>query len=218
MHRLRCNSLFEAVCHLGVQIALDGNSQKELQILQQCNHKYQLFLQCCPLLPHKAHMVYKQCYLPTISYPLPASFMWPDLTYQSQQAATLWFLLHMGYPCTLTWSIVYAPSTVGGLDFIHLGFEQGVQQVLQLLHHLRANTSNGQLYSILISSYQLHVGIGHPILKDTQPLPWSPSSWLTTIRDFFYSTNSQVQLESPWIPVCHHANDWSFATFCQSNR
>jgi len=137
-------------------------------------------------------MVYKQCYLPTVSYPLPASSLQPDLIYQSQQAATLWFLLHMGYPCTLPRRIVYAPSSIGGLGFIHLGFEQGVQQVLQLLHHLQANTSNGQLYSILISSYQLHAGIGHPILEDTWPLPWSPSGWLSSIREFLYSFNSQV--------------------------
>jgi len=116
--------------------------------------------------------------------------MWPELIYQSQQAATLWFLLHMGYPHTLPRSVVYAPPSVGGLGFIHLGFEQGIQQVLQLLRHLQANTSNGQLYSILISSYQLYAGIKHPILEDTRPLPWSPSGWLTSIRDFLYSINS----------------------------
>jgi len=88
--------------------------------------------------------------------------MQPDLIYQSQQAATLWFLLCMGYPHTLPRSIVYAPSTVGGLGFIHLGFEQGVQQVLQLLHHIWANTSNGQLYSILISCM---LALGTPFLK-----------------------------------------------------
>jgi len=45
------------------------------------------------------------------------------------------------------------------------------------------------------------------ILKDTWPLPWSPSGWLTSTRDFLNSINSQVRLESPWIPVCHWAHD-----------
>ena len=167
-------------------------------------------------------MVYKQCYLPTISYPLPASSMWPDLIYQSQQAATLWFLLCMGYPCTLPRSIVYSPSMVGGLGFIHLGFEQGIQQVLQLICHLRANTSDGQLYSILISSYQLHVGIGHPILEDTQPLPVHMVG-LHLSRTFYIRLTVRFDL-SPlgflFATGLKTGTSWmmSFATFCQSNR
>ncbi len=206
-HPLKRNSPSDAVRHLGVQVTLDGNSNKELQVLNQCNHKYQQFLQSCLLSWHEAHVIYKQCYLPAVSYPLPASFMQPDLIYKSQQSATLWFLLRMGYPRTLPRSVVYAPVTIGGLDFIHLGFEQGVQQTLQLLCHLRAQMANGQLYSILISSYQLYVGIGRPILEDNRPLPWSPSSWLSSIRSFLYSINSQIQMDSPWMPPLCQAHD-----------
>jgi len=199
-HSLKRNNPSDAVRHLGVQVTLDGNSKKELQVLTQRNQKYQQFLQSCPLSRREARVIYKQCYLPAVTYPLPASFMPPDLIYKSQQSATLWFLLRMGYPRTLPRSVVYAPTNIGGLGFIHLGFEQGVQQTLQLLRHLRARTSNGQLYSILISSYQLYIGIGHPILEDNRLLPWSPSGWLSSIRAFLYSINSQIRLDSPWIP------------------
>jgi len=64
----------------------------------------------------------------------------------------------MGYPCHLPRSIVYAPETIGGLGLQHLGREQGVKQTLQLLQHLCANTTNGQLYAITIDQYQINAG------------------------------------------------------------
>jgi len=65
------------------------------------------------------------------------------------------FLNKMSYPVTFPRAVVYAPSKVGGLSFHHLGHEQGVQHILQLLKQLRANMLNGQLYSALIDMYQI---------------------------------------------------------------
>jgi len=53
---------------------------------------------------------------------------------------------------------------VGGLGFRHLGFKQGVQQVLHILWHLHANITNGKLYSLTIDSYQIFAGTSQPIL------------------------------------------------------
>jgi len=63
------------------------------------------------------------------------------------------------YPCIPPRSVVYAPMTVGGVGFYHLGFEQGVQQVLQLLCHSQSKILNGQLCMALINTYQLYAGI-----------------------------------------------------------
>jgi len=103
--------------------------------------------------------------------------------------------------------VVYAPETVGGLDFRHLGHEQGVQQVIQLLKHLHADTTNGKLYCNLIDAYQVHPCIPYPILQDTRLLNWCPNGWLTSIRAFLHSTNTQVIMEDPWIPLPRHQHD-----------
>jgi len=77
-------------------------------------------------------------------YPLPATMIDPKLLYASQQPATYAFLGMMGYPRTFPRSMAYAPQDLGGLGLRHLGHEQGIQKVLQILKHLRTNTMIGQ--------------------------------------------------------------------------
>jgi len=106
----------------------------------------------------------------------------------------------MGYPAHLPRAIIYAPINVGGLGFRHLGHEQGVQHVLQLVKHLQAETLNGQLYRALIDAHQLAAGSAQPILEDTTPIPWCPDGWITMLRTFLHSINTKICLENPWTP------------------
>jgi len=122
-------------------------------------------------------MIYRQCYLPKVTYPLPAMTMPPDAIYKTQAAVTSLFLNKMGFPRHMPRAVVYAPIAAGGLDFRHLGFKQGVQQTMQLVKHLWAGSTNGILYQSLIDAYQLHTGLQCPILEDTHYLPWSTHGW-----------------------------------------
>jgi len=114
----------------------------------------------------------------------PKGYLPTPSNYKTQAAVTALFLNKMGYQRHMPWAVVYALAMVGGLDFRHLGFEQGVQQTLQLVKHLRAASTNGVLYRSLIDAYQIHSGIAQPILEDTRHLPWSSPGWLTSIRQF----------------------------------
>jgi len=104
-------------------------------------------------------------------------------------------------------AVVYAPAMVGGLDFHHLGVEQGVQQVLQLTKHLRAGSTNGTLYRSLLDAYQLHTGLPTPILEDTRDIPWCSKGWMTSIRRFLHSTGAKILIAHPWTPHPCRGND-----------
>jgi len=114
-HTLQINKPTDAVRLLGVHITADGNYEKELCILQQKQHKYVQFLLCTPLSKCEAQVIYKQCYLPMVTYPLPATNMPPSKIYDSQCSVTSLFLTRMGYPRHLPRCVVYAPETIGGL-------------------------------------------------------------------------------------------------------
>jgi len=145
-----------------------------------------------PLTRREVHVIYHQCYKPKVTYPLPATNIPPDKIYQTQLRVTAQFLNKMGYPIHLPRAIVYAPIEVGGLGFRHLGFEQGVQHVVQLVKHLRAKTLNGQIYQALIDAYQIQAGSAKPILEYTEPFLWSLNGWLTTTRTFLHSINATI--------------------------
>jgi len=146
---------------------MDGNYKAEIGLFVQRNQRYVQALQQCNLTHREAGIIYKQCYLPTISYPLPATNIPTDLIHRHQAKATTVFLAKMGYRRTMPQAVVYAPKALGGVGFRHLWAEQGVQQSMQLIKHLRAQTSNGALFKLVINTYQLHSGLSHPILEDT---------------------------------------------------
>jgi len=87
-HVLCINKPSKAVWLLGVHITADGNHQKKLHKLKQKQMKYIQFLLCTPLSHQEAQVVYKQCYLPTVMYPLPATNMPPAEIYTTQQTVT----------------------------------------------------------------------------------------------------------------------------------
>jgi len=125
---------------------------------------------------HSSHLVRSQSHLPTVLptkgyLPTPSNYHAPNQIYKTQSMVTSLFLNKMGYPRHFPWAVVYAATTVGGLGFRHLGYKQGMQQVLQLTKHICANSSNGKLYLNLINAYQLDTGISMPVLQDTCHLP-----------------------------------------------
>jgi len=90
----------EAHWYLGVQFTMDGNHKTKLQPFQQCNQKYVNLLHQCPFPYCNVEVIYKQCYLPTMSYPLPAMMMPPAKLYKLQSLVTSVFLTKLGYPQT----------------------------------------------------------------------------------------------------------------------
>jgi len=87
------------------------------------------------------------------------------------------------------------------------GHEQGVQHVLQLVKHLHSTMLNGQLYHALINAHQITAGSAKPILEHTDPIPWCPNGWITTLHHFLHSINTKICLQHPWIPSPWWVND-----------
>ncbi len=80
----------------------------------------------------------------------------------------------MGYHRTLPRTMVFAPHSMGGISFHNLQHEMEAQQILILVHHLRAKMPLGKAMEVLIRQYQLWAGLHNHILVDTCPCPWIP--------------------------------------------
>jgi len=104
---------------------------------------------------------------------------------------------------------VYAPRTRGGLGFCHLSAEQGAQKALQVLKHLRADTTMGKVYQLLINHYQLNAGFSTPVLENTTAIPWSTAYWVDTLRRYLHQIGGQILLQQAWSPKPRRSNDQS---------
>jgi len=98
-HTLWINKPMDVVRLLGVHIMGDGNYEKELGVLKQKQQKCVQFLLRTTLSKCEAQVIYKQCYLPTVTYPLPATNMPPHKIYRNAMLRhIIIFLTKMGYP------------------------------------------------------------------------------------------------------------------------
>jgi len=198
MHQLQQHLPTKAVRLLGVHIAMDGNMDKEYQILKEKAAKYKQVLYRCKFTTTEAKTIYRQCYIPALSYPLPATSMDPVKIQETQNQVTALFLSNMGYSRLFPRSVAFASATIGGIGLRHFGFEQDVQKVISLLKHGRAQTHHWPIMQCLLESYQLYAGIRKPILEDTGPLPWCPEGWVTSLRHFLFQIQGQILLNTTW--------------------
>jgi len=98
-----------AHCYLGDYITTNGNYKTEINTFKQLNQQYVQMMHNCPFSQQcKAYVVYWQCYLPTVGYPLTATLMPPAQLDKLQSPATSIFLTKLGYPQLFPHAITYA--------------------------------------------------------------------------------------------------------------
>jgi len=154
----------------------------------------------------EAGVLYRSCFIPALSYPLPATWI-PDSFFKKVHTlSTSTILNKMGYHRNLPRCLVYAPRTVGGIGLCNLQTEMEVQQIMIVLRHMRAKTPLGQAIEILIRQYQLWAGVSQPILQDTTPYSWIPNRWLSRLRKTMHEHNIQLK-HSAWVIQPLRQND-----------
>ncbi len=130
----------------------------------------------------EAVILYRSCFLPVLTYPLPATWL-PDKFFgKIHRLSTLVILNKMGYHKSLPRSLVFAPKELGSIGLCHLQHEMEAQQILLLIRHMHTHTPLGNTIGILIQHFQMWAGLASSIMEDTRPCPWIPDCWLTRIR------------------------------------
>jgi len=166
----------------------------------------------------EAETVYTTIFLPTITYPFPATTLSVAELDKAQSMTTPTIISHMGYNCNMPKAIIYAPSTHGGLGLKHLHTKQGLQKVLQVIKHLRTQTTLGKLLQVTIQAHQIQAGIPKPILEDTRLLPWLPNWWITNMQEFLHSIQGSIILKKPWlIPPLRQHDRYLMKDFLNAN-
>jgi len=172
------------------------NNQRKM--LYKCCRLFQKVYQTCPLTWCKATVTYTTIFLPTITYPFPATTLSLKTLNKAQSLMTPLVLSMMGYNCNMPKAVIYAPTSHSGIGFFHLHSKQGHQKVLQILKHLQTWTSLGATIELAITAHQIHSGVALPILEYIEPILWMLDRWIMNVRSFLHTTQSRIQLASPW--------------------
>jgi len=155
----------EGMWYLGIYITVDQNTKPMEKHLWNKAMLYTTAFRWTPMSRREAGVLYQSCFIPALSYPLPATWL-PDTFFEKvHKLSTSTILNKMGFHQNLPWSMVFAPWEFGGMGLCNLKTEMEVQQILILIRHLRAHTPLGDSMELLIQQYQLWTGVSQLILQ-----------------------------------------------------
>jgi len=191
--------------YLGIYVTRSGATKPMEDHVWSKATLYTKAFQRTHMTRREATVLYRSCFLPAITYSFPATWMQPTFFERIHRLSTSTILNKMGYHRKLPRSMVFAPREVGGVGLCNLIYEQGAQQIIILLRHMRAKTPLGTATELLIRTYQVWAGIQQPVLIDTQPCPWIPDHWLSHLRATMRTTRIQIHYDS-WniLPLRQH--------------
>jgi len=167
---------------------MNGNSTTKTQVLFKWCKLFQKVYTCCPFMHKEAETVYTTIFLPTITYPFPATTLTIADLDKAQSMTTPTIISHMGYNCNMPKAVIYAPSTHRGLGLKHLHTEHVKQCWFSSLcsqkHFLvLPNTFASKIYlslslTILIPFQKSDLFL---IFCKSQSATNSPSYWLNNL-------------------------------------
>jgi len=166
---------------------------------------------------HEANVIYRSCFLPAITYSFPATWMPQTFLNRIHKLSTSTILNKMGMHSRLPRSMVFAPREMGGVGLCNLIYEQGTQQLIILLRHLRAKTPLGLAIEGLIRTYQLWASLPHHILSDTQTCSWVPDHWLSQLHTTLHAYKIQIKYQAWTFPPLRQLDRYLMSDFVDLN-
>jgi hypothetical protein len=190
----------EAHRTLGIWPTPEGNQTKQHQESLEKSRRFAKGCIKAPMTRYEASTAYWTMWLPSLTFGFSSTTMTHTQLDSIQRPMMNAILPKMGYSSKTTRDIVFGPNKYLGIGLRHLGYEQGVQQCILLLKHLRANQKLGQILRIGLAWFQLHAGISQPILECPHlDLPYLEIGWFRSLRTFLCSINTKLHTESDHI-------------------
>jgi len=147
------NKPHDGTRYLGLYITANWNTVPMEQHLWNKALLYTTALRRTPMDHRKAGILYRSCFLPAMTYPLPATWLLDSFFERVHSLSTSVILNKMGCHGHLPRAMVFAPRAMGGIGLCHLQHEMETQQILMLLRHMRAKTPLGSTIEILLCQY-----------------------------------------------------------------
>ena len=106
----------------------------------------------------QATTVWNAIYIPSVAYPLLATYFQEEDLMSLENRALMAFLPKMGFNRHTACAVVYGPEDSGGLGTKNLYVEQSVEQIKALTQHIRLASPLRKIMRINIDWVQLIAG------------------------------------------------------------
>jgi hypothetical protein len=191
--------------YLGDWISCSLQMTTALSVLQENASNYGRRVLTSPLSKRDAWIAYYAVFIPSISYTFPVTHHSDQRLRKLQSAPTRSTLSKIGFNRNTPHAVVFGPTLYNGLAMRDLPVEQGIAQLQILMRHIRAGSTQGDLFLITLSWWQQLAGVSYALLENTSPslpfldadLPSSIRHYLSTIKGSVHIPTISKQLPTP---------------------
>jgi hypothetical protein len=198
---------------LGVFKAADLSQTGEFKHLKQKAEKFTKALVSCPLSHMHAWLAYMTVFIPGVTYSSPTTSLTEEQCDKLEKIVKPALVKKLGLPDTFPNLMLYADKYFGGIGLLQLFAEQGMNQILLFMRHIRAHTDLGDQITIGLRYYQLQAGLSTCVLTDTRTLPYIDIPWFDTLRQYLANINGRVEITEAWRQTSQREQD----TFLMEN-
>jgi len=110
--------------YLGMYITMNGSTKPMESHLWKKALLYTKAFQCTQMSRQEANVLYCSCFVPALTYPLPATWLQLSFFERIHWLSMSTLLNKMGYHHFLPCAMVFAPHMIGGVGLCHLHHEQ----------------------------------------------------------------------------------------------
>jgi hypothetical protein len=152
---------------------------------------------------HQSRRAFNSCYIPAMSYSLTEVNLHENQINQIQKAAITSYIQKCGYDMHFPRKVVYSPVT----RIKKSSVESNCQKIESLICHINTKSSLGKSMELILNWVQLHSGLSTSILSNNSDIQYVKLDWFSPIREFLYSINGKIILQTIWLPQKKRIND-----------
>jgi zinc-binding in reverse transcriptase/Endonuclease/Exonuclease/phosphatase family len=205
---LEHKSAYDAYKTLGTYQAATKHQRAQFEALQKkATHLVRtLALSSCSA--QASWIYYSSVFMKSIGFPLSASRLRKTQLQALQAPMTAITLNRLGYPKSLSRTVVFGSRRYGGLEFGHLETVQGMEKLTMLIRHLRTPGQPHDFSLIVLDRIQHNAGVGYPILEFPRPdLPYLEGVWMHTVRSYLSHISGSLRIAQARLQPLARCND-----------
>jgi hypothetical protein len=202
------SSAYHAYKTLGTFLAATKRQTIQYQMLKKkaMTPLRNLALSTCSA--NAAWLYYSSIFMKGIGYPLFVSRLSKTQLKQLQAPITALTLNRLGYPKSLSRTVVFGSCLHSRLEFASLDTTQGAGKIQLLLRHFRTPGQPHDIALVVVNCFQNNAGVGFHILEDTQrELPHLEGIRIPTIWACLATINGSLQIAKAKIQTLQRHGD-----------
>lgn len=184
-HHIPISPSSESYRTLGFYLTMTLNNETQYDILFKKCDRISSAICSSSCSPEEATLCYKTVFLPAVKYVLPLTYFTAKECHKMWAKPTQRFLQKACFAASTSRALVFAPTSIGGLGYVHLYTEQGISQINRLLQSLRTPNKSYEITRIAMTWWHVNAGCGYELLEHPdRRCIHSESKWFVSLRQF----------------------------------